>query len=117
MSIIIEDEKWKIYSEKVDNARDEYKVICYYGEKAYKETNEKRELEFKGTIEENIANDENTKIEKEIEQKYEVAENISGIVSTKEEAGEVTIGWQRDIYPTRATAVEALKCKDMAQRL
>ena len=87
------DEKGKIYSEKVDNARDEYRVICYYGEKAYKETNEKRELEFKGTMEENIANDENTKIEKEIEQKYEVAENISGIVSTKEEAGEIYNGY------------------------
>lgn len=40
-------------------------------------------------------------------------EEIYNKIHTKEEAGEVTIGWERGVYPTRATAVEALNCGDL----
>ena len=34
-------------------------------------------------------------------------------IHTAEESGAVTIGWQRDVYPTRATAEAALKREDL----
>lgn len=40
-------------------------------------------------------------------------EEIYNEIHTKEEAGEITIGWERGVYPTRATAVDALQCGDL----
>lgn len=40
-------------------------------------------------------------------------EEIYNKIHTEEEAGEATIGWERGVYPTRATAVEALNCGDL----
>lgn len=40
-------------------------------------------------------------------------ETIYNKLHTNEEKGLVTIGWNRSIYPTRATALEALENKDL----
>lgn len=40
-------------------------------------------------------------------------ENIYNKLHTNEEKGLVTIGWDRSIYPTRATALEALENEDL----
>ena len=39
--------------------------------------------------------------------------NIYDEIHTAEEAGQLTIGWMRDIYPTRKTAEESIVRGDM----
>lgn len=43
----------------------------------------------------------------------DVIETIYNAIHDQEEAGLVTIGWDRAIYPTRATAADALAAGDM----
>lgn len=40
-------------------------------------------------------------------------ETIYNKLHTNEEKGRITIGWNRNIYPTRATALEALENEDL----
>ena len=43
----------------------------------------------------------------------DVIEAIYDAIHAQEEAGEVTVGWQRGVYPTRFTAAAAIECGDM----
>lgn len=50
---------------------------------------------------------------KATEADIDAIEAIYNAIHTQEEAGEVTIGWDRATYPTRATAMTALELGDM----
>lgn len=52
-------------------------------------------------------------IRKATEQDIDAIAQIYSDIHTAEENGEVTIGWIRDVYPTRATAEEALERGDL----
>ena len=52
-------------------------------------------------------------IRKAVKSDINQIEKIYNKIHTREESGEVTIGWERGVYPTRATAVEALSCGDL----
>ena len=43
----------------------------------------------------------------------DVVEAIYNAIHDQEEAGLVSIGWVRDVYPTRATAAAALAAGDL----
>lgn len=52
-------------------------------------------------------------IRKAVKNDIDQIEEIYDKIHTREESGEVTIGWERGVYPTRATAVEAMNCGDL----
>lgn len=88
-----QDENGNIYSDKVDGARDEYTVICYYSSNCYNDKNVQRNLEFSGAVQANIADDNETKKITEISQNYAVTENISGLISTEVETSDIYNGY------------------------
>ena len=49
-----EDDNGNIYSEKVDGARDEFTVICYYSANCYNSENVERNLEISGFVQANV---------------------------------------------------------------
>lgn len=53
------------------------------------------------------------KFRKAIEQDLNTIEQIYSDIHTAEESGQVTIGWNRNVYPTRATAEQALSRDDL----
>lgn len=52
-------------------------------------------------------------IRKATEKDIESIGNIYDAIHTAEEKGELTIGWDRAIYPTRITAQTAIQCGEM----
>lgn len=76
-----EDDKHNIYTERVDGARDNYKLNLYYSSNCYSQNNEKRTLEITGNTKEILNTEENNEISGEINISGEVTENISGLVS------------------------------------
>lgn len=86
-----EDEDGNIYSEKVDGAKDEYTIICYYSSNCYSSENIERNLEISGFIQTNIENDIEKKTE--INQNYNVKENISGLISTFVKTSDIYNGY------------------------
>lgn len=74
------NEEGNIYSEQVNGARDEYKIILYYSSQAFSARNIERQLEVKGTVQASFAKGK-SKIA-EINEVYNVTENISGLIST-----------------------------------
>lgn len=86
-----EDEDGNIYSEKVDGARDEYTVICYYSANCYNDENVERNLELSGFVQVNVENNiiKNT----EITQNYNVTENISGLISADVTTSDIYNGY------------------------
>ena len=88
-----ENEDGKIYSENVENARDEYRIIAYYGSNCYTETSDARKLTFTGKSNFTIADEESSEISKEINQSYEVNENISGLISSEIATSDIYNGY------------------------
>lgn len=86
-----EDEDGNIYSEKVDGARDEYTVICYYSANCYNDKNVERNLEFSGFVQTNVGNAINK--DTEIKQEYNVKENISGLISADVTTSDIYNGY------------------------
>lgn len=76
-----EDDNHNIYTEKVDGARDNYKLNLYYSSNCYSENTEKRTLEITGNIKETLNTKDNTEVSSDINTSGEIAENISGLIS------------------------------------
>ena len=87
------DDNGNIYNEKVDGARDEYTIICYYGSNCYNNENAERNLDISGFVQSNIANETEIKKKKEIEQNYTVTDNVSGLVSTEVKTSDIYNGY------------------------
>ena len=85
------DEDGNIYSEKVDGARDEYTIICYYSSNCYNSENIERNLEISGFVQTNIENDIEKKTD--ISQNYNVKENIAGLISTFVKTSDIYNGY------------------------
>lgn len=82
VSINRTDDEGNIYSEYVENARDEYTIVIYYSEACYDDKSVDRDIKFIGKVQENLADEDETQLVTEIEENYEVNSNISGLIST-----------------------------------
>ena len=71
----------KIYSEKVDGARDTYKINLYYSSNCYDANNSEKDLEISGKITEILTTKDSMQIKGDINKTIKVSENISGLVS------------------------------------
>lgn len=87
------DENGNIYSENVNNARDEIEIYAYYGKNAFDDTKTEKDLEVSGKIKLDIASDEKLEIEKEIDENYKISENISGLISTEITTSDIYDGY------------------------
>ena len=58
-------------------------------------------------------NETKTRIRKATEADIDAISSIYEEIHDREEAGEVTIGWERDVYPIRDTAVQSVARGDM----
>lgn len=74
------NEEGNRYSEQVNGARDEYKIILYYSSQVFTARNIARQLEVKGTVQASFAKGKSKVAE--INEVYNVTENISGLIST-----------------------------------
>lgn len=88
-----EDENGNIYTKNVNGARDEFVVISNYGADCYNDENVKRDLSLTGTIEEILANQDESKLAKEWKTNFEVTENISGLISTEVVTSDIYNGY------------------------
>jgi len=87
-----EDDNHNIYTEKVDGARDNYKLNLYYSSNCYNENNEKRTIEVTGNVKEVLNTDDSAEISGDINASGEVTENISGLVSADIVSGQIYNG-------------------------
>ena len=88
-----EDQDGNKYSEYVDNARDEYSIICYYSSNCYTDRNVLRNLDVSGFVQMDIENEYQVRKRVDVEQNYEVAGNISGLVSTEIQTSDIYNGF------------------------
>ena len=87
------DDNGNIYSENVENARDEYKVIAYYSKNAYTDEKLERKIDITGKVQEIVSDEQKTKIESEIKSENTVTEDISGLISTRIDTSEIHNGY------------------------
>ena len=87
-----EDDNHNIYTEKVDGARDNYKLNLYYSSNCYNENKEKRTIEVTGNVKEVLNTDDSAEISGDINASGEVTENISGLVSADIVSGQIYNG-------------------------
>ncbi len=71
----------KIYSEKIDGARDTYKINLYYSSNCYDANNSENDLEITGKITEILDTKDSMQIKGDINKTIQVSENISGLIS------------------------------------
>lgn len=89
LSIVAENSE---YTEKVENARDEYEIICIYGKDCYTDS-EERNLSIKLNTYETINNDEKQIISTKVEEKYTCKDTINGIISVENETEDIYDGY------------------------
>lgn len=80
------------YSEKVEEARDEYEIICIYKSECYDIENEK-ELKVSVNIDEYINDEAKTKINKRLEETYTVNENVGNSISVEHKTEDIYDGY------------------------
>ena len=80
------------YAENVPDARDEYEIICIYNSKCYAES-ETRDLKIRANVEENLNNDEETRISTTAEGNYNVTENIGNVISVEQQTDDIYDGY------------------------
>ena len=89
-----ENDNGEIYTQNINDARDEFIVICNYNEESYSDESVERTLNFEGTIEEVLANEDTTKISNDdYTTNFEVAENISDLISTEVTTSDIYNGY------------------------
>ena len=87
LSIIVEN---KDYTEKVENARDEYEIICIYGSECYAD-NQERNIKVKLNTYETLNNDE--KVSTTCEEEYNCKDRIGGVITTEHETEDIYDGY------------------------
>ena len=113
------------YNEKVEDARDEYEIICIYGSECYT-NNEENKIKVTAGIYETLNNEEKITISKIIEEEYTCKDTVGGIISTEHETEDIYDGYikanelnSENKYET--TYNEKLKImvsnKDIAQKI
>ena len=80
------------YTQRVDNARDEYEIICIYRSECYTE-NQENNLRVELSTKETLDDKENTTITARLEEKYTCKDNISGVISTEHQTGDIYDGY------------------------
>lgn len=91
LSIIAENSD---YTEKVENARDEYEIICIYGSECYTD-NEEHNLKVQLNTYETLNSDEKKVISTGIEETYPCKEAISGVISVEHKTDDIYDGYVR----------------------
>ena len=89
LSIISENSN---YTQKIDNAKDEYEIICIYRSDCYTE-NEERNLKVKLNTYETLNNDEKSTILAKEEKEYNCKETIGGVITTVHENDDIYDGY------------------------
>lgn len=89
LSIVAENSD---YTEKVENARDEYEIICIYRSDCYAE-NEERNLSVKLNTYETLNKEEKKIISTKVEERYQCKETIGGIISEEHETEDIYDGY------------------------
>ena len=91
LSIIAENSD---YTENVENARDEYEIICIYGSECYTD-NEEHNLKVQLNTYETLNSDEKKVISTGIEETYPCKEAISGVISVEHKTDDIYDGYIR----------------------
>lgn len=87
------DEEGNFYTEKVDDAIDEYIVVCHYTKEAYDSANASRDLKVYAKIQEDLLDEDSTLIKDESSFDFSVDKNISGLISTEVDTSEIYNGY------------------------
>ncbi len=82
VQIIASNEGEEPYNKYDSLARDEYKVICIYGENVYTNQNEERNIDVKAVVSEELYNEEIGNIMQTASLTQNVTENIGTIISS-----------------------------------
>lgn len=82
----------EIYSQKIDNARDSYKINLYYSENCYDENNTENDLEIVGEINQILYTEDSMQIKGDINKTIKVSENMSNLISADVYANDIYNG-------------------------
>ena len=82
LQLIASNEGEEPYNQYDSSARDEYEVICVYGENAYTEQNEERNIEIKAVVSEDLYNEEIGSVTQTVTLPQNLTENIGSIISS-----------------------------------
>ena len=83
----------EIYNNYDVLARDEYEVICVYGENVYTESQEVRNINIKAAVSEDVYNEEIGNVIQTAEINEEVSSNVGSVISTEIETEEIYDGY------------------------
>ena len=82
LQLIASNEGEEPYNQYDSSARDEYEVICIYGENAYTDQNEERSIEIKAVVSEDLYNEEIGSVTQTVTLPQNLTENIGSIISS-----------------------------------
>ena len=82
LQLIASNEGEEPYNQYDSSARDEYEVICIYGENAYTDQNEERSIEIKAVVSEDLYNEEIGSVTQTVTLPQTLTENIGSIISS-----------------------------------
>ena len=82
LQIVVNNDGEEPYNQYDSLARDEYKVICIYGENVYTDQNEKRTIDVKAVVSEDLYNEEVGNVMQTTSLAQDLTENIGNILSS-----------------------------------
>ena len=114
------------YTANVSEARDEYEIICIYGEECYTDNNEEKNLEIRANIEEILMDEDSTRVATRVEESYTLTDNVGEIISTEHRTDDIYNGYitanslnTKNQYETAYNEVLKIMIsnKDIAQKI
>lgn len=87
------DEEGNVYKDNTENDRDEYIAYIYYSDACYNSKDIDRNIEIKGKVQINFADEDKTEITTDIKQNFNVNKNVSGLISTNIETSDIYNGF------------------------
>ena len=86
-------ENGEIYSENVENARDEYEIIFIYNSDVYTANEDEREIDVKVSCEQEVKHNNVSKVSAEKTSSYLLTNNLGDIVSIEQETSDIYNGY------------------------
>ena len=93
LQLIANNEEEEPYNQYDSSARDEYEIICIYGENVYMDQNEERNVDIKAVTREDLYNEEIGSVTQTATFTQSVTENISSIISSDIQTEEIYDGY------------------------
>ena len=119
-------ENGKIYSENVENARDEYEIIFIYNSDVYTANEDERIIDVNVSCEQEVDHNTISKVSAEKNNKYLLTNNIGDIISIEQETSDIYNGYiaantlnPENKYETDYTEIvkATISNKDVAQKI